>query len=247
MLSKKVLISTLAVLIVAGGAYFYSSGASLQGKFKSFNPVKTTVVSDTTKTVTASPLLTLTNKMGSVDNRVLSVSDIDYDTVYDPNNVEGTVDPKAYSLATVSMKLDSATPCSNQSWRYILTDGNSFDDYLNKIFDKTTMSFGDTADKFWSLDIDGSGENLNKFSLKDAAALTGSNYYYYFEGTVKEGIDTSIYDENLSLYLSEACVTTTSGTNYTWEAKDVYGQNSYFNFSSDGKYGLKIGTLKITE
>ncbi len=246
MLSKKVLLSTLAILVVAGGAYFYSSGASLQGKFKTSNPVKTTVVSDTTKVVTASPLLTLTNKSGSADNRNIQVSEIDYDTAYDPTD-EMTTDPKAFSLATVSMKFGSGvTPCTDTVWEYILTDGGSYANYDDKIFDKLTMHFRSTSDNWWVQKVDNYPNKLSHFLLNEVSTLTGSDYYYYVDGTVKEGIDSSAYDENLTLYLRSACVVK-GGTKYLWEKADDYGQNSYFSITSDGTYGLKIGTLKITE
>lgn len=249
MLAKKLLVAAVALSVVAGGTFAYSSGSSLQGKFGA-PVVKTT--SPITKSASTSPVMTLTNKNGSADSRTISVSSVDYTTVWDSED-EFTTDPKAFSLATVSMKFaNGATPCSgnDSAWTFLLTDDKSYGEFSDQIFDKFTLDFRSTTDRWWThyMNNTATDASLAMFTPDSTvSSLTGSDYYFYVEGTVKNGIDSSLYDQPLSLYLRDACAAAKDGTKYLWTEFDKYGQNSYFGFASDGKYGYKIGSLKITK
>lgn len=55
-MNKKVLIAILAIILIAGGAFYYSSGSSLQGKFSTGSLKSTSSAPSLKSTITSGPV-----------------------------------------------------------------------------------------------------------------------------------------------------------------------------------------------
>lgn len=219
MFSKKVLLSSLAVLIVAGGAYFYGSGASFMGKFTTSNPVQTTKVTDSPTTkISSLPMITLS-----------------YTTNTDGTFARKSVPTASVSLGNFSIKLGKSAAdlksCDVSLGAY--NDGSMHDAVYDSSVDpnpsfvkSVTMNLshnGGYAETLAPTDVVYSNFQTDFTSLLAAFAPTSSSTYKY---TINSYVDTN----------SKLGVEAGDTANYEANTGYIYltGLSCYFSSSTTG-------------
>ena len=240
--TKKWIGGVLALgLVLTVGLASTQEGGMLQGKFK--GTAKDTTVKDSlkgTEVSTVNPFLTLSNSMGVV-KQTIELSDIDFDWT---SSFEGEADPAAFALAGVDMSFASgAQNCTSTYWEFLLTDGGSYENFMEQVFSSAEMDFRDSATKFWYTKVAAKNSSLTQYKL-DALTLKGSTYSYYVNGTVNENMDPSLLDTDFTLYVQNVCVSK-DGTDYNWEFRDSHSENKYFAIEQTDSYGFKVGTVRF--
>lgn len=254
MTTKKWLILAALLLVLTGGAFAYSKGGDLQGKFSTKDLVTTKTATPSSsassgtssvKTGTYAYWLTATNHGGKVHDRTITLSSIDFDWV---SSYEDEVDPADFALANVDLSFgDGVKSCG--FWSIRITEAGSETEINNTLFSDVWLEFRDSASSSWIKKVDYVNPDLSHFDIGiyDKLNLSGSTYSFYVNGKVKEGLKSTVTGKTYNVYLINVCAAKDSKERDWFQASDE-DRAKYFSLGSvDEKLGFLIGTFKFKQ